>query len=630
MKKRLVFFVLMLMALCGISVSAQTTLLIEAEHFSAPGGWQLDTQFVDIMGSPYLIAHGLGQPVANASTGIEIPEAAIYHPWVRTRNWVPGDWTAPGRFQLAVNGKPLPTIFGTEPGWAWQKGEPVTLPAGRTVLELVDLTGFDGRCDAIVLTTDPNYRPDNSSEPMSAWRQQLLGITTREMVKEYDLVVVGGGLSGMGSAIAAARMGLSVALIQDRPVLGGNGSSEIRVAPRGNYPNWLYPLGDLVKEFSPFIAENVGPASMYLDALREKSVRAEPNLDLFLEHRVYKVIMDGKNHIQSVCALSTREKAIRVFKGRYFADTTGHGLIGYWAGADYHMEDANRMGTSNLWKWSMAKAPVAFPESPWALPLTQKGFPYPGGGKGEWYWESGFSKHPLKDLEAIRDHNLRAVFGAWNAIKNHGAYADKDKTGASHANAQLDWVAYVGGSRETLQLLGDVVLSKEDILSKRQFPDACVIVTWGLDLHYPHPLYSPSTADNPFIARSHFGGRVDDTTGPLARSPGFYADAPDSKRFDRAKGYAIPYRCLYSRNIDNLFVPSRAMSVSHDALGTIRVMQTLGMCGVAIGRAAYVAKKHGTTPRGAYENHLDELKQAWMLPASHREPGKSVPATPTP
>lgn len=618
MKKCFVIFALMLTALCGIAASAQTTLLIEAEHFNNPGGWQLDTQFVDIMGSPYLIAHGLGQPVANASTEIEIPVAATYHPWVRTKNWAPGDWTAPGRFQLAINGQPLPTLLGTEPGWAWQKGEPVTLPAGRTVLELVDLTGFDGRCDAIVLTTDPKYVPDNGSEPMSEWRRQLLGIKTIKEPKDYDLVVVGGGLSGMGSAIAAARMGLSVALIQDRPVLGGNGSSEIRVAPRGNYPNWLYPLGDLVKEFSPFIAENAGPAAVYLDALREKSVRAEPNIDLFLDHRAYKVIMDGKSHIKSVCALATREKTIRIFNGRYFADTTGHGLIGYWAGADYHLEEANRMGTSNLWKWSMAKAPVAFPESPWALPLTQNGFPYPGGGKGEWYWESGFNKHPLKDLEAIRDHNLRAVFGAWNAIKNHGAYASQDKTGAKHANAQLDWVAYVGGSRETLQLLGDVVLSKEDILSKRQFPDACVIVTWGLDLHYPHPLYSPSTADNPFISRAHFGGRVDDAAGPLARSPGFYVDAPDGKRFDRTKGYAIPYRCLYSRNIDNLFVPSRAMSVSHDALGTIRVMQSLGMCGVAIGRAAYVAKKHDTTPRGAYEKYLEELKTTWMLPASHR------------
>ncbi len=531
---------------------------------------------------------------------------------------MPGIWEAPGRFRLAINGKPLTTVFGTEPGWAWQKGEPVALPAGKATLELVDLTGFDGRCDAIVLTTDPAYVPDNGNEPMSEWRRQLLGIKTEEAKKEYDLVVVGGGVSGMGAAISAARLGLSVALIQDRSVLGGNGSSEIRVAPRGNYPKWLYPFGDLVKEFSPYIAENVGPASVYLDPLREKMVRAEPNIDLFLDHRAYKVVMDGKSHIQAVCAFATKEKAIRVFKGRYFADTTGHGLIGYWAGADYHLEEGNRMGTSNLWKWSSAPAPVPFPEIPWALPLTEKGFPYPAGGKGEWFWESGFNKHPLKDLEAIRDHNLRAVFGAWNALKNHGAYAAKDKTGSQHAKARLDWVAYVGGSRETLQLLGDVVLTKEDILSKREFPDACVIVTWGLDLHYAHPLYSPYTADNPFISRAHFGGRVDDLTGKLATNPTFYVDAPNHNLFDRTKGYAIPYRCLYSRNIDNLFVPSRALSVTHEALGTIRVMQTLGMCGVAIGRAAYVAKLHDTTPRGAYEAHLEELKKTWMLPASHR------------
>ena len=161
-------------------------------------------------------------------------------------------------------------------------------------------------------------------------------------------------------------------------------------------------------------------------------------------------------------------------------------------------------------------------------------------------------------------------------------------------------MAYIGGKRESRRLLGDVILRKQDIVEARPYLDASVTTTWTIDLHYPKKM--------------------------LCACEPFQAEA----RSIKISPYPIPYRCLYSRNIDNLFVPSRAMSVSHDALGTIRVMQTLGMCGVAIGRAAYVAKKHGTTPRGAYENHLDELKQAWMLPASHREPGKSVPATPTP
>lgn len=620
MKHIVCLLALVLMSVLGLGAlpaQAGQTLLVEAEHFQDRGGWQLDTSFVDAMGSPYLIAHGLGRPVANASTEIELEHTATYYLWVRTKNWAPGPWDAPGRFKLAVNGQPLATAFGTEPGWAWQKGAALDLPAGKARLELVDQTGFDGRCDAILLTTDPAYVPDNSNEPMPEWRRRLLGIKQEEVAKEYDLVVVGGGLSGIGAAVSAARMGLKVALVQDRPVLGGNGSSEIRVAPRGNYPTWLYPFGDLVQEFSPNIPENAGGAALYADALKEQVVRAEPNLDLYLDHRAYKVVMDG-TRLRAVAAFAVKEKAIRILKGRYFADATGHGLVGYWAGADFRMEEANRMGMSNLWNWSYAKAPVPFPATPWALPLEEKGFPYPSG-KGEWYWESGFNKDPLRDLESIRDHNLRAVFGAWNAIKNHGAYAAKDKSGKKHANAQLDWVSCTGGPRETLQLLGDVVLGKEDILSQRSFPDACVIVTWGLDLHYAHPLYGLACPEDPFISRAHFGGHVDDSAGPLATKPTFYVDAPDRNRFDRAKGYAIPYRCLYSRNIDNLFVPSRAMSVTHEALGTVRVMQTLGMCGVAVGRAAYVAKKYDTTPRGAYEQHLEDLKAAWSLPANHRE-----------
>lgn len=249
--------------------------------------------------------------------------------------------------------------------------------------------------------------------------------------------------------------------------------------------------------------------------------------------------------------------------------------------------------------------------------MTEKGFPYPNK-KGEWFWESGFNKHPLKDLEEIRDHNLRAVYSAWNAIKNNGAYASKDKTGNKHRNATLEWVAYIGGTRETLQLLGDVVLTKEDVVTNRQFDDACVIVTWELDLHYAHPLYKKQTPDNPFISRAHLGGRVEDTKGNLATNLTFYVQSKDRHCFDNKKGYAIPYRCLYSRNIENLFTPGRNMSVTHEALGTVRVMQTLGMAGVAVGRVAYMAKKYDATPREVYEKHLDEMKKVWALPATYR------------
>jgi hypothetical protein len=162
-----------------------------------------------------------------------------------------------------------------------------------------------------------------------------------------------------------------------------------------------------------------------------------------------------------------------------------------------------------------------------------------------------------------------------------------------------------------------VVLTKDDILGGKQYDDGCVPATWGLDLHYPHPLYAPYFKDNPFVSRAHFGGRVDDSHGELATNPRFFVDA-EGGDFDREAGYMIPYRCLYSRNIENLFVPCRALSVTHEALGTVRVMKTLGMCGVAVGRAAYLSKKYSTTPRGVYQDYGDELKALWTKPGTYR------------
>ncbi len=592
------------------------SLLVEAEQFEDRGGWVVDTQFIDQMGSPYLLAHGLGKPVKNACTRVQIPVTGQYQVWVRTKNWVPGPWEAPGRFKLIIDRIEHRTIFGTENGWQWQKGNSVDLKQGQVLIELQDITGFNARCDAVFLTTDKNLIPDNSSVPLNPWRREQLGIRVYPSQKNYDLVVVGGGLAGMGAALSGARMGLTVALLENRSVLGGNGSSEIRVAPRGNMPGWLYPFGDMVQEFSPYTPTNAGLSEQYFDEIREQVIRAEKRIDLFLNHHVFAAETQD-NRITSISTMATRENAIRHFKGAYFVDATGHGVLGLMAKADYHMEEKDRMGMSNLWRWRFTSDNQPFPDLPWALPLTEKGFPYPDQ-KGDWFWESGFDRHPLNDLEAIRDHNLRAIYGAWNAIKNKHVYANHDKSGKSHAAAELEWIAYTGGTRETLQLLGDVILSKDDIVANRQFPDACVIVTWGLDLHYPHPLYQPESQGNPFISRAHFGGRVHDTEGPLARQETHYVTSEQGHGFDRTKGYAIPYRCLYSRNIENLFMPGRNMSVTHEALGTIRVMQTLGMAGVAVGRAAWLAKKYDVTPREVYEHHLEELKKVWELPAKYR------------
>ncbi|MBM3844239.1 MAG: FAD-binding protein, partial [Verrucomicrobia bacterium] len=213
----------LLAALLGLlptlpAAAAAPRLLLEAESFRNAGGWSLDTQFIEIMGSPYLLAHGLGQPVADATTTATLPAAGKYRVWVRTKDWV-AHWGAsgtPGRFQVLVNGQPLAETFGTKgKAWSWHDGGVIEATGTSLAVALRDLTGFNGRCDAIYFTQDLQETPPDDTAPLSAWRKAALGLPAApEEMGEFDLVVVGGGYGGLGSAISAARQGLKVALIQ--------------------------------------------------------------------------------------------------------------------------------------------------------------------------------------------------------------------------------------------------------------------------------------------------------------------------------------------------------------------------------------------------------------------------------
>jgi hypothetical protein len=209
-------------------------------------------------------------------------------------------------------------------------------------------------------------------------------------------------------------------------------------------------------------------------------------------------------------------------------------------------------------------------------------------GKGEWFWESGFNKDPINDLELIRDWNLRAVFGAFNAMKNRDGKPE-------HLEAKLDWVAYVGGTRESRRIVGDVMLTHEDIITKKEFPDGAVPSTWSIDLHFAKQEYAKKFPDNPFISV-----------------------AEHDRRIDRSVGYPIPYRCLYSVNVANLFMAGRNISVTDQALGTVRVMKTIGMMGEVVGKAASIAVKHGVTPRDVYTLYWSELDALLKLPGRAR------------
>lgn len=576
------------------------TVLVEAEQFAQRGGWVVDPQFMDLMGSPYLLAHGLGTPVADATTTIKIPAPGAYRVFVRTKDWV-AQWKAPGtpgRFQLLVNGRALETTFGTQGAeWHWQDGGSVQIRASGVSLALHDLTGFEGRCDAILFTTDTNFVPPNQDPGMANFRRQWLGLPEHpEKAGKYDLVVTGGGMAGTCAAISAARLGLKVALVQDRPVLGGNNSSEVRVWLQGARNKEPFPrVGDVVAELEPTRRAHYGAenkADLYEDEKKLALARAETNLTLFLEHRV----TGAETNSQRLRAVLAQDivsgRRIRV-EGKWFADCTGDATVGALAGADFELTPEGHMGPCNLWNvcectdtnalnttTSEASGPVAFPRCPWALDLSDK--PFPGRDKakpdplklGGWYWESGFERDPITEIESVRDWNFRAMYGAWDALKN----VDKVLL-----NYRLNWSAHILGKRESRRLLGDVILTKEDLETSRGFADACVPTGWKIDLHLPDPRYEKGFEGKAFISRAEFG---------VYPQP-----------------FWIPYRCLYSRNVANLFMAGRDVSVTHEALGAVRVMRTGGCMGEIVGMAASLCAKHGADPRAIYERHLPELQE---------------------
>jgi len=608
--------------------SSDTAVFVECEAFDDTGGWVVDSQFMDEMGSPFLLAHGLGRRVDDAVTTVKFNRKGNYRVWVRTRDWV-APWKkadtpkakraygTPGKFKVLIDGEALETTFGVKGDqWSWHDGGVVEICKKQVKLSLHDLTGFEGRCDAVLFCKDGGFVPPSKLDELTAFRRKLLGTEKIMDAGEYDLVVVGGGIAGTCAAVSGARNGLNVALVQDRPVLGGNNSSEVRVTLQGARSREPWPrVGDVVAELEVSRYAHFGPenkAEIYEDDKKLAVVRGEPNIKLFLEHRGNGVEMEGKR-IRAVLAEDVRTgKRIRL-AGRWFADCTGDGCIGVLAGADFEMQQKNKMGPCNLWNVCECKDTNAFntgteksvkaapfPRCPWALNLSDK--PFPGRSKsrpdtnklGGWYWESGFDRDPIKEKEYVRDWNFRAMYGAWDAMKN------VDKVLGNH---RLNWSAYILGKRESRRLLGDVILDVKDLMSDRQFPDGCFPTGWDNDLHIPSSRYNKGFEGDAFISDAEHG-----------YFPAFKDNRP----------YWIPYRTLYSRNIDNLFMAGRCISVTHEGLGAVRVMRTCGVGGEIVGMAASVCKEFDISPRGVYKKHLADLQKR-MRKGVGKVDGSTIP-----
>ncbi|WP_053205034.1 FAD-dependent oxidoreductase [Jiangella muralis] len=404
----------------------------------------------------------------------------------------------------------------------------------------------------------------------------------REQQVRHDVTVVGGGLAGVCAAIAAARLGRSVALINNRPVLGGNSSSEIRVwvvgataHGRNHHARETGIMGELFVENQ---YRNPEGNPYYWDAVVLDAVRAEPNISLYLNTDVRSVAAsDGR--IESVTGWTMGSELLTTFTGPVFLDCTGDGLVGALAGAEFRIgrearseydepwapevADEITLGSTLLFHSKDAGEPVRFVPPDFTKDIAATSIPSrrviraSDNGCAYWWIEFGGELDTVHDNEAIRDELWAVVYGIWDHIKNSGEFADVDRL-------TLEWVGSVPGKREYRRFVGDYVLTQHDVLGQTEFDDRVAFGGWSIDLHPP-------------------GGMYAQEEGAKQR----YADGI----------YHIPYRMLYSTNVTNLLLAGRNVSASHVAFGTTRVQATTAVMGEAAGTAAALAVASGVPPR---------------------------------
>jgi len=550
--------------------------------------------------------------VQDAVGKVKVLEAGIYTLWVRCRDWYPSH--SPGLFNVLVDGKLSSVEFGQaqDEQWQWVNGGEFELKRGEIELRIKDKTGWWARVDALVLASK-NFEPSNEIGTLKMQRDKYCGSNkVSEQIKHYDVVVVGAGSAGLGAAIAAARGGAKVALIQDRPYLGGNASNEIKVPPMGyigSPPDKVNVTG-IAEEIYPVQGwSNFGDSKLY-----EKIVRSEKNIALFLNTRAIGVQMKSKVHIDAVSCMNIHTNEKMIMRAPLFIDTTGHGWIGYYAGAEYRQGTEARaefgetlaplkasddtMGNS-LYKINFEKFKTAMPfETPaWAYQWKSKAdfdgasvqrddqvirpvmFDEATEGKGRsvtrmgggftWFMEYGGVLDTIKDAEKIRDELFRIHLGLWGYQKN----IEKQK---EYENYKMVWMNYVPGVRESRRLMGDYIMTQKDFDDETIHPDTVAFTDWGIDDHHPY---------------------------------GFFTKGIDAIHVYKGRRVSIPYRSLYSKNIDNLFMAGRCMSATHMALAGVRVQRPMTATGQVVGSAAAIAIKHKCDPRGIYLNHLNELQQ---------------------
>ncbi len=582
-------------------ITAENSVMALATRFDDRGDWTVEQQFMLQMGSSYLLAHGIGTPLPkDAKTTILVPEDGDYTLFVRTKNWTKywSDGPTPGIFQVFVDGVPDEETFGTgesastgevTPFWCFQRGSVHHLSKGFHEIALHDLTGFDGRCDAIILTKAKEV-PGDSLEEYKELRRRLLGEDRQEEKGHFDFVVVGAGISGICAALAAARLGLKVALIQDRYILGGNNSSEVRVGLGGRINVDPYPsLGYLINEIGPERIGNARGAHHYMDWKKMDVVKAEKNITLFTGYTVVSADMEGGKITGITAVEATAQNRIHL-TGYTFSDCTGDAYLAVMAGAETRMgrearseynekiapevADDYTMGASLQWYCEDWNTPCSFPDAiDWGLSLDE--ITVEPVHRANWYWEVGMHDDQVAEAEKIRDYGMYVAYSTFSYCKNR--YSAKENWECTH----LVWVSHVAGKRESRRIMGDYVMTENDLIRRIPHEDATCTTTWRIDQHYP-------MKEN----EDRYPGETWISVG----------------RLTPIDPYPIPYRCFYSKDVPNLFMAGRDISVTHVAFGSIRVMRTCGMMGEVVGMAASICSKRRVLPRDIYTTYFEDLK----------------------
>lgn len=415
-----------------------------------------------------------------------------------------------------------------------------------------------------------------------------------------DLVIAGGGLSGTCCAITAARHGLKVTLIQDRPVLGGNASSEVRLwilgatSHMGNNNRWAREGGVIDEILVENLYRNPEGNPLILDTILLEKVSLEPNIKLLLNTAVHDLEKSEDDQIECLRAFCAQNSTEYQVKGRFFVDATGDGILGFLAGAAFRMGAESKqefdegfapdqsygelLGHSMYFYSKDTGKPVRFVPPAFAdIDITKlprfKTFNLKEFGCRLWWVEYGGTRNTIYDSEEIKWELWKVIYGIWNHIKNSGQYPDSE-------NLTLEWVGTIPGKRESRRFEGDYMLTQKDVVDQRPHFDAVSFGGWALDLH---------------------------------PAEGVFGDQPGCTQWHSKGVYQIPYRTMYSKNIKNLFLGGRLISATHVAFGSSRVMATCAHNGQAVAMAAALCTEKNLLPADLLNKELIEELQRRLI-----------------